>query len=265
MWRWVSVIALVVLLGLSYLIRQPSLPKDIEAAKKAWDLVCRARSVLLFAAHPDDAEWYAAGTLVRFLRAGAKVTVVVATNGEKGRGSHVDLGKVRQLEQQQAAKIAGYTRLVLWGLPDRGLSAQQDLADRVRQVWDETQPDVVLSFDARYPALPYVHPDHQAIGRAVYSVWEAAQKPAAEKPVLMLFHSRRPNALIDIGDTMEVKLAAIAAHQSQGFQHSAQSMLGRRNAATGKAAGMVYAESFRLVISCTPNHALIGGNAGEDK
>ncbi|MGB9867584.1 MAG: PIG-L deacetylase family protein [Bacillota bacterium] len=245
--KWILVTVLVVLLGLSYLIRQPNRLNDIEQAKKAWDLVGNAKRVLLLGAHPDDAEWYAAGTLVKFLRAGATVTVVVATNGEKGRGSHVDLGKLRQSEQQRAAQLAGYTRLEMWGLPDRGLSAQEDLEDRVRQIWLETQPEVVLSFDSQYPALPYIHPDHQAIGWAVYRVWESLGDTPGNRPVLMLFHSRRPNALVDISDTIEVKLAAIAAHESQGFQRSAQSMLGRRNAATGKAAGMAFAESFRLV------------------
>src|SRR6266702_4597345 len=40
--------------------------------------------VLIVTAHPDDTEFYLGGTLLRLAEAGARLHLVVATDGEKG-------------------------------------------------------------------------------------------------------------------------------------------------------------------------------------
>ncbi|MEJ5202472.1 MAG: PIG-L family deacetylase, partial [Anaerolineales bacterium] len=65
------------------------------------------KNILVIVAHPDDAESYCGGTIVRLTRGGNHVRLVLCTNGD--RGSHdralgpTDLVRVRQQEQEEAA------------------------------------------------------------------------------------------------------------------------------------------------------------------
>ncbi len=43
---------------------------------------------------------------------------------------------------------------------------------------NQFQSDVVVTFDAELPRLPYAHPDHQAIGRTVMTVVPTSASPA---------------------------------------------------------------------------------------
>ncbi len=42
------------------------------------------KTVLVLAPHPDDAEFYAGGTLAKWIAEGARVIIVIATDGSKG-------------------------------------------------------------------------------------------------------------------------------------------------------------------------------------
>ena len=64
--------------------------------------------VLIVVAHPDDAEFGAAGTVARWTREGKQIVYVVCTSGEKGttdrsmRPEH--LAEIREGEQMAAAR-----------------------------------------------------------------------------------------------------------------------------------------------------------------
>ncbi|HEX6971227.1 MAG TPA: PIG-L deacetylase family protein, partial [Limnochordia bacterium] len=177
-------------------------------------LLAAARgSVLVFAAHPDDVEYWLGGTLPRLAQRGVQVHVVLATRGERG-GRRPDLGRVRTAEQERAGAILGYHRIIWLDLPDRGVKVTPELVARLRALLDEVQPSLVFTFDADKPLPPYVHPDHQAVGRAgcmAFADWAGSRDGAR----LCLFHTRRPNTLIDVQSTAELKRAAFAAHESQ--------------------------------------------------
>ena len=68
-----------------------------------------AKKVIVFAPHPDDAEFYAGGTLTRMIAEGDKVVIVVATDGSKGSFEHAGdaLAALRRSEALQAAKVLG--------------------------------------------------------------------------------------------------------------------------------------------------------------
>ena len=63
---------------------------------------------------------------------------------------------------------------------------------------------------------------------------------------MYLIQWEEPNLLVDITDTMEVKLKAIACHVSQlGDLKGVEARMRTRAAALGKAKGHMYAERFR--------------------
>lgn len=170
-------------------------------------------AALVVAAHPDDIEYWLGGTLPRLVRAGVPVDVVLATRGEKG-GTQPDLARIRTTEQERAGAILAYRRIIWLDLPDRGVTLTPALVARLLQIYDEVRPGLVFTFDAAKPLPPYRHPDHQAIGLAATAAFEAwSARHAGAR--LCLFHTRRPNALVDIRSTAALKQAAFAAHESQ--------------------------------------------------
>lgn len=170
-------------------------------------------AALVVAAHPDDIEYWLGGTLPRLAQAGVPVDVVLATRGEKG-GAQPDLARIRTAEQERAGAILAYRRIIWLDLPDRGVTLTPALVGRLLQLFDQVRPGLVFTFDAAMPLPPYRHPDHQAIGLAAAAAFEAwsARNAGAR---LCLFHTRRPNALVDIRNTAALKQAAFAAHESQ--------------------------------------------------
>lgn len=176
----------------------------------AWQLgeamLGRAVTALAVAAHPDDLEYFSGGTLALLARRGARVVGVLATSGERG-GRRPDLAWQREQEQQRAAERLGYARVYLCGLPDRGLRAEDPaLLARLRAILAAEEPDLLLTFDPDRPFPVYHHPDHFAVARAALSLWTG--------PV-MLFHTRSPNAVVDITPVFRDKVAAFALHRTQ--------------------------------------------------
>ncbi len=209
--RIIGLLVLLILALLVVLTGRPMEPADPQAARRRGEALLRSPGpVLAVAAHPDDLEYYAGGTLSLLARRGVAVIAVICTDGERG-GRRPDLGRVRREEQREAARILGYREVRFLGYPDRGLSRARDLEAALEPIIREVRPAAILTFDAAYPRPPYIHPDHQAAGRAVL---KAASRAGWTGPVA-LFHTRRPDASVDITPVLETKSAALHAHRSQ--------------------------------------------------
>jgi LmbE family N-acetylglucosaminyl deacetylase/SAM-dependent methyltransferase len=123
--------------------------------------------VVVVAAHPDDETVGAGGALRAMHRAGAQITIVVATDGEAAypdldAAARRDLARVRRAELGAALHTQGLSGVpVHWlGLPDSGLT---DHLDELRQAL------VPLLAGADAYLAPWSgdpHPDHQAAGLA---------------------------------------------------------------------------------------------------
>jgi len=80
---------------------------------------------LVVSPHPDDAEFGVAGSVAKWVREGKPCVYVSCTSGDKGT-SDPDLkppvlAKIREKEQQAAAKILGVREVVFYGCPTRVL------------------------------------------------------------------------------------------------------------------------------------------------
>ncbi|PKB75796.1 MAG: hypothetical protein BZY85_07350, partial [SAR202 cluster bacterium MP-SAtl-SRR3965592-G1] len=80
------------------------------------------RKVLVITPHPDDADFWCAGTIAKWIGAGATVRYVLCTDGGKGTTdpnvSSDDLSKIREQEQADAVEILGVQELVMLHHPD---------------------------------------------------------------------------------------------------------------------------------------------------
>jgi LmbE family N-acetylglucosaminyl deacetylase len=225
--------------------------------------------VLVVAAHPDDIEFGAAGTIARWVAEGSQVRYLVMTRGDKGSDDPQmepeRLAATREREQRAAAAELGITNVDFLDEPDGQLEPSLRLRERVTFAIRRARPEVVMTHD---PTVLFVnnewvnHPDHRAVGEVtVDAVFPTARDPlnfrehlaAGLQPwkvaELFLWSTNEANQIVDISDTLERKLAALAHHVSQfhDFAETAK-WLRRRAEELGERAGYRAAEGFRRVM-----------------
>jgi len=187
-------------------------------------------TAMVISAHPDDAEFGAAGTVARWTREGRPVVYVVCTNGEKGtsdrRITPHRLSGIRIKEQQAAADVLGVKKVVFLGHPDQGLEDTPELRKEIVQLIRRYRPETVITSD---PYRRYLwHRDHRIIGQVVLdAVFPYARDHLAYPDLLdkglephkvktVLFWAAEDiNFRSDITETFEQKLAALRCHESQ--------------------------------------------------
>ncbi|HSM38840.1 MAG TPA: PIG-L deacetylase family protein [Candidatus Limnocylindrales bacterium] len=225
--------------------------------------------VLVVAAHPDDVEFGAAGTVARWIGEGAQVRYLVMTRGDKGSDDPstdpMVLAELREREQRAAADEIGVLGVDFLDEPDGQLVPSLRLRERVTYAIRSFQPEIVMTHD---PTVLFVnnewvnHPDHRAVGEVtVDAVFPTARDPlnfkehldAGLQPwkvaELYLWSTNEANQIVDIGDWIDRKIAALAHHASQfhDFAETAK-WLRRRAEELGERTGYPAAEGFRRVM-----------------
>jgi N-acetylglucosamine malate deacetylase 1 len=194
-------------------------------------------TVLAIGAHPDDAELALGGTLARLSRAGARVVIgVMSVPGDY----ETRVGEARE----SAALLGAELEILMKGgcrrLDDAKHHELVALADGFIR---EYRPMALFTHGPSD-----FHRDHVT----VHNVCLASQRlggfdffcfnPTMCRPVPVPFH---PRAYVDITETMEVKMAAIAAHRSQFGDRGLDMEMYREMARLhGRMAGVGYAEGL---------------------
>ena len=180
--------------------------------------------VVVLAAHPDDESLGAGGLIHQARRCGARVTVVVATDGERSHPhspTHTPAGlaAIRRVEATEAvALLADGVPLRTLGLPDGRLAA---LTTALTAALDE------IASDATLVVTPWTgdrHPDHAAAAAAGADLAGRLSVPHWQYPV-WLWHWAAPadadvpwtrmRGLALSASDLTAKSAAQRAHRSQ--------------------------------------------------
>jgi LmbE family N-acetylglucosaminyl deacetylase len=219
--------------------------------------------VMTVFAHPDDAEVQCAGTIALWMEAGKKITYVVLTKGDKGTQdpsmAGEGLAQIRQEEQLEAASELGVEKVVFLGNNDGELEVNLERRKILTRIIREHQPEVLITHD---PWMRYqLHPDHRASGTLALDAVISARDPLyfpeqikdGVKPCrvrrVLLFATDQPDFWVDIGGTMEKKIAALGKHQSQVVQWPKwEEWMRRRAQDAGASQGLNYAEAFKRLI-----------------
>ncbi|MGH9266926.1 MAG: PIG-L deacetylase family protein [Acidimicrobiales bacterium] len=224
------------------------------------DLLDGIKRILAIAAHPDDLDFMAGGSVAWWTAAGIEVTYGVVTSGEAGAPDPIvdqaELARTRQREQRASADLLGVRDVVFLGYPDGRveptLALRRDLARLIRKV--RPQRVVCQSPERNYTRIYASHPDHLATGeatlRAVYPDSRnhfAHPELAAEGlepwtvPEVWLAPVPAADHYVDITGTFATKLAALRCHASQIADPTGIEAV-IRNWAGGVAAGAGLAE-----------------------
>jgi LmbE family N-acetylglucosaminyl deacetylase len=249
---------------------EPGQPALTRATVWTADMVVPAVA-LAIGAHPDDVEFGAGGTLAKWAAAGCVVHHLVLTDGSKGTwDTGADIAALvvrRQAEQREAAHRLGGERageVRFLGAVDGELAPDLGSREQVARVIRELRPDAVLGHD---PWKRYrLHPDHRHAGLLTCDAIVAARdphfypeqgEPHHRPSALLLFEADEPNHVEDVSATVDRKLAALEAHESQfeSTMHATDSdqldafraRVRSRLAELGEPHGVAAAEVFRLI------------------
>lgn len=234
-------------------------------------------NILAIGAHPDDIEMQCAGTLALYARAGHKVFMAVATNGNVGSPTHTreEIAAIRHKEQQESCALIG-AELIWMDYDDEWLFNDRPTRARFIDAIRQAEPDVMFI----HGPTDY-HPDHRAAGQ----IAEDARIPSAVRLVeTSLPHIKRsphlfymdnptgigfePEAYVDITSTMEIKRQMLLKHHSQDAwiraiyeDDSITDILEKNAASRGAQASVAFAEAFREVKTYprTGSFALLPG------
>lgn len=219
--------------------------------------------ILAFAAHPDDVELAASGTLMKHINMGHACGIIDLTRGDLGtRGS----AELRDQEAAESAKIMGLAVRDNLNLGDGFFEENEETLLKVIAEIRKYKPQIVLA-----NAISDRHPDH---GRAASLVSRACflsglpkivcdhdgENLAAHRPktIYNYIQDRNigPNLIVDISDEYEQKMAAIMAFKSQFYDPNSQepqtpisgqdflSFLDARAQEYGRLIGCKYGEGF---------------------
>ena len=188
--------------------------------------------VIVFGAHPDDAEIRAGGSAILWSRGGHKVKFVSVTNGDIGhwRMAGGALAKRRNAEVQKAAKILGTTTEVL-DIHDGELMPTLENRRTMTRLIRRWDADVVIG----HRPNDY-HPDHRYTGVLMQdSAYMVAvpffcpdTPPLQSNPVFLYSYDKfqrpnpfRPDVVVAIDDVIEQKVDALLAMPSQFIEGGA--------------------------------------------
>jgi LmbE family N-acetylglucosaminyl deacetylase len=226
----------------------------------------RAADAVVIFAHPDDAEFGAAGTVARWTGEGKEVVYVACTSGEKGTADRAmspeQLAKIREREQQAAARTVGVREVHFLRQPDQGLEDTPDSRKEIVRLLRMHRPRIVLTSD---PTTPYCdHRDHRIVGRVTMDAVYPYARDHLSYPDLLdeglephkvqevwFWGSKQVNHRVDITETFELKLAALRAHASQleNFEEDAlEAWLRKSSEEKARGEAFALAEAFHREV-----------------
>jgi len=178
--------------------------------------------VLVFAAHPDDAELSMGGTIAKLTSNKLKVGVIDLTKAELSTRGNV---KTRQKETDEASKRLKLKIRENFGIKDGNINITPESLKRVVTVLRKYKPSIVFA-----PYFNDRHPDHidasNLVKRAVFSsglekfntsVSGKSQKAYRPKKIFyyMQTYVFEPSFIVDITDHFELKMKSVKAFKSQ--------------------------------------------------
>lgn len=201
--------------------------------------------VLIVAAHPDDAEFMAGGTLAHWSAQGASIHFCLVTDGTGGsrdpEQTPEQLAAIRREEQINAARVLGSNDVTFLGYVDGRVEPTLDLRFQIARVIRRVRPDVVITSDPNFRYSPtYInHPDHRAVADATLaaimpvantrlSALELLEEGLEPHDVTEVYMSVATNPTVWVPLTIEDierKIAALREHRSQLGDWDAEPMV----------------------------------------
>jgi len=186
-------------------------------------------NIMVIGAHPDDCEFFAAGTAVKFKQNGHKIKFVSVSNGDAGHQSmeRAELAKIRFAEVGKADTMLGVGFEILDN-HDGAIIPSLEIRDSLIRLIRNFQADIILS----HRPNDY-HPDHRNTGILVQDTAYLVivpnvcfGTPALRKnPIYMYLQDDfkspvpfRPDIIVPVDDVFDMKVEALHLMPSQFYE-----------------------------------------------
>jgi bacillithiol biosynthesis deacetylase BshB1 len=177
----------------------------------------QALDILIFGAHPDDAEIGMGATIVKHTKAGYRIGICDLTYAEMSSNGSVE---TRKLEADEASQLLGLTVRTNLGLPDRGLFVCREQIEAIVLEIRKFKPRIVFA-----PYWQDRHPDHvtcsQLVQEAVFNAKLRKYLPNTDATVVdqLLFYFINDvfeaDLIVDVTDEYSRKIDALHAYKTQ--------------------------------------------------
>ena len=223
--------------------------------------------VLVVVPHPNDSEFWCAGSIAKWISEGATVRYVVCTDGGRGTSdpsvSREELVATRAKEQAEAVRELGAQELVSLGHSDGELEDVDDFRrELVRQI-RQVRPDVVVCPEPYRKNLAW-HRDSRITGQvtldAVFpcardhlhfeELWRDEGLEPHKTGTVLFWGTETPDTFVDIGDTMDVKAKAVRASNTRldgRSDEDVSAFLEQHGQEGATDSGATYGEAFRKI------------------
>lgn len=160
-------------------------------------------NILAIGAHPDDVEYGCGGTLIKYIKAGHKVFLYIAT-----RGSYGGEDSLRAKEMEASADLMGASDLFWGGYTDTQIPLSQDLISEIEDIIQKVRPKFIFTH-----WNDDTHQDHRNLTACTLSATRYIPNFLFyEVPTSQNFN---PNVYVDITEVLDEKLDLLKAHASQ--------------------------------------------------
>ena len=180
--------------------------------------------VLVFAAHPDDAELSMGGTIAKLTGGGVKVGIVDLSRGELGtRGS----AEIRMEEAHLAGEILKISIRENLGFKDGSLKFNDEYLKTIITYIRKYTPKIIFA-----PYYNDRHPDHAGTSQLIKEAYffsgltkiiteDNGVIQRAYRPRKLFYYMQsyegKPSFVVDISATFETKMEAVKAYATQFY------------------------------------------------
>lgn len=222
--------------------------------------------LLVIAAHPDDEVLGCGGTIARYANEGHEVFVAILGEGitsrfdENTHETEVLLEKLHEKARKVSA-LLGVKELFQYSFPDNMFDTVPllQIVKQLEELIEKLKPQAIythhngdLNIDHSVTFRAVMTATRPVVGASVKSLYTFEVPSSTEWSFSQFPEMFKPNVFVDITDTIDLKIKAMALYDSEmrQFPHPRSSdALRAVSKKWGSTAGLFSAEAFQLIRS----------------
>lgn len=175
------------------------------------------RRVVVLAPHPDDEAIGCAGSILKHVGCGDRVSIVIATDGRRSQAipDPTKMSEQRRVEAAAAARLLGDVRVEWLGFHEGGWELRE-LQSRLEELLDDIEPDVIYA-----PSRIDFHPEHHRVAHALARALDSHVGVRPRTLDVRIYGVQVPltpalaNLVVDVSDVAERCHAVLRSYTSQ--------------------------------------------------
>lgn len=198
-------------------------------------MIDQTTNLLVVSAHAADFVWRGGGTIAKYIKHGANVSLVILSYGARGESNALwkeegqtleNVKSIRRSEIEAAAECLGVKNYEIWDFQDYHMEINNERLEQMAGKIREVQPHHILTHGPK----DAFNPDHETVSKYVFdaSVLSTSSgvrldgTKTAKQARLFGFEPHqseisdfKPEVIIDITETYEQKEAAMNCFKAQ--------------------------------------------------